>query len=126
MADFEMLPTQIKKNAALELQQHEQIRQCFLAGSSLLSPDFVWITSKRVIVFDEKFMGNLPITYPNISCNVLFEDIRSVTLERCIKHRLFGQARIEIHAKRYIYGIDNIKYQEAKQAHQFITEQIRG
>ncbi len=125
MADFANLPTRIQKIAKPVLQQHEQIHQCFLAGSSLLNPDFALITSKRVLVFDEKFMGNLPITYPNISCNVLFEDIRSATLERYLKHRLFGQARIEITAKRYIYGIDNINYQEAKQAHKLITEQIR-
>lgn len=125
MADFGILPTQIQKIATAELQKNEEIRQCILAGSSLLSPDFVLITSLRVLVLDEKFMGSLAIPYPNISCNVLFEDIRSVTLDRRLKQRLFGQARIEIFAKRYIYGIDNINYQEAKQVHQFITEQIR-
>lgn len=125
MADFGILPTQIQNIATAELQKNEEIRQCFLAGSSLLSPDFVLITSLRVLVLDEKFMGSLAIPYPNISCNVLFEDIRSVTLDRRLKQRLFGQARIEISAKRYLYGIDNINYQEAKQAHQFITEQIR-
>ncbi len=126
MANFENLPTQIKKIAAPILQQHENIHQCFLAGSSLISLDYVWITSKRVIVFDEKFMGHLAITSANISCNVLFEDIRTVTLVRCLKHRLLGQARIEIHAKRYIYGIDNMNYNEAKLAHQLITEHIRS
>ena len=124
MADFESLPTRIQRIAKAELQPDEKIWICVLGRTSLLRPDFVLITSLRVLVLDEKFMGSLAISYANICCNLLYSDIRSVKLDRLLKHRLLGQARLEIYVKRHIYCIDNMSYREAIHVHQFITEQI--
>ena len=124
MVDFENLPTRIQKIAKAELQTDEEICLCVLGRSSLLHPDFVLITSLRILVLDEKFMGSLAISYANVRCNLLFSDICSVKLDRLLKHRLFGQARLEIYVKRNIYWIDNMSFREAIHAHQVITEQI--
>ncbi len=124
MADFSNLPIRIQRVAEAELQDAEQICMCILARSSLLRPDFVLITSLRVLVLDEKFMGSLAISYANIRCNVFFSDILSVKLVRFLKHRLFGQARIEIDVKRNVFLIDNLNLQEARHVHQLITEKI--
>ena len=124
MAEFGNLPTRIQQLAKAELQQDEKIYLCVLGRSSLLRPDFVLITSQRVLVLDEKFMGNIAVSYANIRCNLLFSDISSVKLARMLKHRLFGQARLEIYVKRNIYWIDNLGFREAIHVHQFITDQI--
>lgn len=125
MADFTNLPLNIQRVAEAELQDSEKICMCMLARSSLLRPDFVVITSLRVLVLDEKFMGSLAISYANIRCNVFFSEILAVKIARFLKHRLFGQARLEINVKRNSYWIDNMSLYEARRAHQLITEQIR-
>ena len=125
MADFKNLPTRIQQIAKAELQTDEEVCLCVLGRSSLLRPDFVLITSQRVLVLDEKFMGSLAISYANIRCNMFFSEIGSVKLVRMMKHRLFGQARLEIYVKRNIYWIDNMSFREAMHVYQFITEQIR-
>ena len=125
MAEFENLPTRIQQLAKAELQQDEKIKFCVLGRSSLLRPDFVLITSQRVLVLDEKFMGSIAISYANIRCNVLFREISSVKLARMLKHRLFGQARLEIYVKRNIYWIDNLGFHEAMHIQQLINEQIK-
>ena len=124
MAEFDNLPARIQQLAKAELQPDEEICLCVLGRSSLLYPDFVLITSERVLVLDEKFMGSLAISYVNIRCNLLFSDISSVKLARFLKHRLFGQARLEIYVKRNTYWIDNLSFREAMHVQQFITEQI--
>ena len=125
MADFENLPIRIQQVVQAELQADEQVSMCVLAGSSLLHPDIVLITSLRVLVLDEKFMGSLAISYANIRCNVFFSDILAVKLARILKHKIFGQARLEIDVKRNTYWIDNMRLRDARRAHQLITEQIR-
>lgn len=125
MADFENLPLRIQQVVQAELQTDERVSMCVLAGSSLLHPDIVLITSLRVLVLDEKFMGSLAISYANIRCNVFFSDILAVKLARILKHKIFGQARLEINVKRNTYWIDNMRLQDAQRAHQLITEQIR-
>jgi hypothetical protein len=124
MAEFDNLPTCIQQLAKAELQPDEKIYLCVIGRSSLLRPDFVLITSRRVLVLDEKFMGSIAVSYANIRCNLFFSDISSVKLARMLKHRLFGQARLEIYVKRNIYWIDNLSFREAMHVHQFITEQI--
>ena len=124
MADFENLPLRIQQIAMTELQPDEKICLCVLGRSSLLRPDFVLVTTSRVLVLDEKFMGSLAISYANVRCNLLFSEIISIKLARLLKHRLFGQARLEIYVKRHIYCLDNMSFREAMHVHQFITDQI--
>ncbi len=125
MADFENLPIRIQQMVEAELQPSEQIWKCVIGRSALLRPDFVLITSQRILVLDERYMGSLAISYANIRCNVFFSDINTVKIARLLKHRLLGQARLEINVKRYIHCIDNLNYQEAKKIHAFMTEQIQ-
>ncbi len=124
MADFENLPTRIQRIVKAELQSDEQICLCILGRSSLLHPDFVLITTLRVLILDERYMGSLAISYANIRCNVFFSEISAVKLARFLKHRLLGQARLEINVKRNMYWIDNMSFREARGARQLITEQI--
>ncbi|MCY4401950.1 MAG: PH domain-containing protein [Candidatus Poribacteria bacterium] len=124
MADFTNLPLNIQRVAELELNDSEKICMCVLAGSSLLHPDIMLITSLRVLVLDEKFMGSLAVSYANIRCNVFFSEILGVKITRFSKHKLFGQARLEINVKRNTYWIDNMRLQDARRAHQLITEKI--
>ena len=124
MAAFENLPLRIQRIAKAELQPNERICLCVLGRSTLLHPDFVLITSQRVLVLDERYMGNLAVSYANIRFNVPFTEIITVKLARVFKHRLFGQARLEIDVKRNVYWIDNLSYREARRAHKLIAEQI--
>lgn len=125
MADFHNLPIRIQRIVESELQLDEQICLCVLGRSSLLRPDFVLITTSRVLILDERYMGSLAISYANIRCNVLFSEISTVKLARFLKHRLLGQARLEINVKRHTFWIDNLSFREARRAHQLITEQIQ-
>ena len=125
MADFENLPNRIQRIAKSELQPDEQICLCVLGRSSLLHPDFVLITTLRVLILDEKYMGSLAISYANIRCNVFFSEISAVKLARLLKHRFFRQARLEINVKRNSFWIDNMSLREARRAHQLIAEQIQ-
>ena len=125
MAAFENLPSRIQRIAKAEFQPDEHVCFCVLARSSLLHPDFVLITTQRVLVLDERYIGNLAISYANIRCNVFFTEIIAVKLARLFKHRLFGQARLEINVKRNVYCIDNLSYREAQRVHQLISQQIQ-
>ena len=125
MVDFENLPIRIQQIAKAELQPNEQICLCVLGRSSLLHPDFVLITTLRVLILDERYMGSLAISYANIRCNVFFSEISTVKLARLLKHRFFGQARLEINVKRNSFWIDNMSLREAQRAHQLIAEQIQ-
>ncbi len=73
--------------------------------------------------------GSIPatsiiISYTNIRCNLFYSEIIAVKLARLLKHRLLGQARLEINVKRHVHWIDNLNYSEAKQAHSYITARI--
>ncbi len=125
MVDFENLPIRIQQVAKAELLPDERICLCALGRSSLLRPDFVLITTLRVLVLDEKHIGSLAISYANVRCNIRFSEISAVKIQRYFKHRLFGQARLEIDVKRNTYWIDNMSFREAQRAHQRIAEKIR-
>ena len=126
MVDFGSLPNRIQQIAKAELQSDEQICLCVLGRSSLLHPDFVLITNERVLILDEKYMGSLAVSYANVRCNLPFSDINTVKLARFLKHRILGQARLEINVKRNMYCIDNMSYREARRAHTLIAQQIQN
>ena len=126
MADYENLPGRIKRVAKTELHQNEHIDLCVLGRSSVLRPDYVIITSLRILVIDERDMGSLAISYANIRCNLFYSEITAVKLARLLKHRLLGQARLEINVKRNVHWIDNLSYAEAKQVHSYIDAKIQN
>lgn len=121
MADFHRLPFRIQETTQAHLGADEQIRLCTLGRSSLLNPDFIVITSDRVLVLEERQMGSLSTSYINIRCNLSFSQITAVKLDQSFKHRIFGQAALEITVNGDKYLINNISYRDAKRAMTLIS-----
>ena len=121
MADFHRLPFRIQETAQAQLGADEQIRLCTLGRSSLLNPDFVMITSDRVLVLEERQMGSLSASYVNIRCNLSLSQITEVKLDQSLKHRIFGQAALEITVNGDKHLINNISYRDAKHAMALIS-----
>lgn len=126
MAEFQRLPSRIRDTVTPQLGANEQIELCFLGRSNFLSPDFVIITSHRLLVLEERSMGSLGASYTNIRCNLVFSEISAVKLSRQWKHRLLRQACVEIdkrNSDRYL--INRVSLREAKLALELISTQIQ-
>ena len=124
MAEFTNLPPRIQKTVRAQIGEDEDVCLCLLGRSGLLRPDFVFITTRRVLVLDERYIGSLAVSYANIRCNLLFTEIQDVKLVRQFKHRLLSQARLEISVLRNVHWIDNINFRAAQCAYIYITDQI--
>ena len=124
MAEFANMPSRIQKIVRAHICEDEHICLCVLGRSNLLRPDFVFITTHRVLVLDERYMGSLAVSYTNVRCNVLFTEIRDVKLVRHLKHRLLYQARLEISVVRNVHWIDNISFRSAQSAYACIAKQF--
>ncbi|HGE73217.1 TPA: hypothetical protein ENX78_20470 [Candidatus Poribacteria bacterium] len=123
MAEFEYFPEHIRKTVLEHITPDEKIEMCFIAGSSIsFSKDFVIITSKRVMVVDERTMGYLGKLYVNIKENVLIEDIESIKIYKSPINRLFRQASIGLKVDRYEYLINNGSAGEINKAVKLINE----
>lgn len=118
------MPPRIQKVVKAHLCKDERICLCVLGRSSLLRPDFVFITTRRVLVLDERHIGSLAVSYANVRCNVLFTEIRDVQLVRHFKHRLLSQAKLEISVVRNVHWIDNISFRSAQSAYTCIVRQL--
>ena len=125
MAEFANMPPRIQKIVQAQICEDEPVYLCILGRSNLLRPDFVFITSRRVLVLDERYIGSLAVSYANVRCNLLFTEIRGVKLVRHFKHRLLHQAKLEISVVRNVHWIDNINFRSAQRAYACITEQLR-
>jgi hypothetical protein len=125
MAEFANMPPRIQKIVQAHICEDEHIHLCVLGRSSLLRPDFVFITSRRVLVLDERYIGNLAVSYANVRCNLLFTEISGVKLVRHLKHRLLRQAKLEISVVRNVHWIDNINFRSARCVYTCITKQLR-
>ncbi len=121
MAEFHRLPFRIQETTQAQLCADEQVRLCMLGRSSLLNPDFIVITSDRVLVLEERQMGSLSASYINVKCNLSLSQITAVKLDQSLKHRLFGQAALEITVNGNKYLINNISYRDAKRAMTLIS-----
>ena len=124
MAEFANMPPRIQKIVRAHMCEDEHVHLCVLGRSNLLRPDFVFITTRRVLVLDERYMGSLAVSYANVRCNVLFTEMRDVRLVRHFKHRLLCQARLEISVVRNVHWIDNINFRSAQSAYAYIAEQF--
>ena len=124
MAEFTNMPPRIQKIVQAHIGEDEDVCLCILGRSDLLRPDFVFITTRRVLVLDERYIGSLAVSYANIRCNLLFTEIRDVKLVRQFRHRLLSQARLEISVLRNVHWIDNINFRSARRAYIYITDQI--
>ena len=125
MAEFQRLPSRIRDTVISKLGENEQIQLCVLGRSNFLSPDFVVITSRRLLVLEERSMGSLGAAYTNIRCNLQLSEISAVKLSREWKHRLLHQVCVEIekcNGDRYL--INRVSLREAKLAQELITLQI--
>lgn len=124
MAEFANMPPRIQKIVRAQMCEDEHVRLCVLGRSNLLRPDFVFITTRRVLVLDERYMGSLAVSYANVRCNVLFTEMRDVKLIRHFKHRLLYQAKLEISVVRNVHWIDNISFPSAQSAYAYIAKQF--
>ena len=124
MTEFQNLPSRIQDAVESQLTDNEHVRLCLLGRAGLLSPDFVIITSNRVLVLEERRMGTLNASYANIRCNLPFPEMRGIRLERHLKHRILGQACLAIEIDRNTYFIKNVNHREAKRAFQLISSQL--
>ncbi len=123
MAVFEYLPVQIRKAVLENMSQDEQVEMCFLAGSSMFSSrDYVVITSRRVMVMDERTIGCLGRAYVNVRENVLIDQIISVDISRTFMNKLLGQASMGLQADRYKYLIKNGSRKEIEAAAELIAD----
>ncbi len=126
MAEFKNLPARVQKLINTELMSDEQFRFCILGSSVRLSPDFIVLTTHRVLVVDERRIGILGVSYANIRCNVRFTQIKAVHLVYRLKHRLLRQACLEIEVTRQVHLLDNINIREAKRIQAFIEAHLSG
>ena len=124
MAEFANMPPRIQKTVKAHICEDEEVCLCLLGRSSVLRLDFVFITTRRMLVLDERYIGSLAVSYANIRCNLLFTEIRDVKLVRQFRHRLLSQARLEISVLRNVHWIDNINFRSARRAYIYITDQI--
>ena len=122
MAVFEYLPAQIRKAAREKILQDESIKMCFVAGTSLFSSkDYVVITSRRVLVMDERTIGCLGRSYVNIKENVPMDQITSIDISRTFMDILLGQSSMGLQIEGYKYLINNGSKKEVKAAAELIT-----
>lgn len=116
MAQFELLPIEIQKTVKTHMLADEEIKMCFLAGAVLLGPEYVVITSKRIIVLDVRNIGSLSQSYVNVKFDVPFSSITKIDMNRSFKNKLLGQTNISIQINRYKHLINNVSNREANQA----------
>jgi len=124
MPEFERLPSRIRETVRAHLDNAEQVQMCALGRSNLLYPDFVIITSSRVLVLDERPIGMLGVSYINVRCDLPFSRITSLKLSRNLTHRIFGQATIEMKVNGDTYLLCNISHNEAQRALALISPQL--
>ena len=86
------------------------------------SKDYVVISSKRVLVIDERVLGYLGKSYVNVKENVLIEQIISIDIIRSFMNKLLGQASMGLQVDRYKYLINNGGSGEIKKAAKLIGE----
>ena len=123
MADFNRLPAQIRKAVQDNISQDEQIKMCFLAGTSMFSSkEYVVITSRRVLVMDERTIGCLSRSYVNVKKNVLIDEINSIDVSSTLMGRLLGQSNMGLQTDGYKYLINNGNGKEIKAAAELIAE----
>ena len=121
MAQFELLPTEIQETVKTHLFADEEIQMCFLAGSVFLGPEYVVITSKRIIVLNVRNIGSLSKSYVSVRCDVPFASITKIDTNRSFKNKLLGQTNISIQINGYKHLINNANNQEANQAIELLS-----
>ena len=123
MAVFEALPARIRKAARERVLPDEQIKMCFVAGLSMFSSrDYVVITSRRVLVMDERTIGCLGRSYVNVKEDVPIDQITSVEISRTFANKLLGQSSMGLQIERCRYLINNGGKKEIDAAARLVTD----
>jgi hypothetical protein len=123
MAVFERLPDNIRKAALDKMTQDEEVKMCFVAGSSLTSNrDYVVITSKRVLVIDERILGSLGKAYVNVRDDIPLDKILSIDITRTFMNKLLGSSNMGLQVEKYKYLINNGSKKEIQTAAKLITD----
>ena len=123
MAVFEYLPVQIRRAVQENTSQDEQIEMCFVAGTSLFSSkDYVVITSRRVLVMDERTIGCLGRSYVNVRENIPIDQIISVDISRSFMNKLLWQSSMGLQVERYKYLINSGSKKEIEAAAELIND----
>lgn len=126
MKEFRHLPQNIKEAVITRMDKDEEIKLFFLAGKQMFSsPDYVFITNKRVVIIDVRTIGHLTQSYVNIRANLLFSEIKSVEMNRTFKNKLFRQANLVIDIDGYKYLINGANYKVAQKALKLISSNIQ-
>ena len=122
MAVFSELPAQIRKAVQGNILPDEQIKMCFLAGSLLFSSkDYVVITSRRVLVMNERTIGALGKAYVNVKENVPIDEITEVDISRTFMSKMLGQASMGMQIDGYKYLIKDGSRKEIEAAVELIN-----
>jgi hypothetical protein len=123
MAVFERLPAQIRRVVEENMLQDEQIKMCLIAGSSMFSSrDYVVITSRRVLVMDERTLGCLGRSYVNLRENVPIDQITQVDITRTFANKLLGRSSMGLQIERYKYLINNGDKKEIEAAAKLVSD----
>ena len=105
------------------MAQDEEIKMCIVACSSLSSNrDYVVITSQRVLVMDERIIGNFGTAYVNVKEDVPIDQITSVDISRTFMNKLLGQSSMGMQIERYKYLINNGNKKEIQVAAELVTD----
>jgi len=127
MKDYQSLPKRIKDAVESKLSEKEKIKFFFLAGKPMFSsPDYVFITDKRLLTIDIRTIGHLTSSYVNVKTNLLLSEVKSVKLERSLKCKIFGQANLQIDVEGYKYLINGANFKSAKQALELILSGMQN
>ena len=122
MVVFSELPAQIRKAVQGNILPDEQIKMCFLAGSLLFSSkDYVVITSRRVLVMDERTIGTLGKAYVNVKENVPIDEITEVDISRTFMSKMLGQASMGMQIDGYKYLIKDGSRKDIEAAAELIN-----
>ena len=97
---------------------------CFLAGAVLLGPEYVVITSKRIIMLDVRNIGSLSQSYVNVKFDAPFSSITKIDTNRSFKNKLLGQTNISIKINASKHLINNVSNQEANRAVELLSSLI--
>lgn len=122
MVVFSELPAQIRKAVQGNILPDEQIKMCFLAGSLLFSSkDYVVITSRRVLVMNERTIGALGKAYVNVKENVPIDEITEVDISRTFMSKMLGQASMGMQIDGYKYLIKDGSRKEIEAAAELVN-----
>ena len=109
-AEFDRLPSKIKQLVE-DLLFDESVRFCAIGG--LFQPDFIILTTQRLLVLTEQIIGNL--MYTTNRCNLEFEQIIQIDIDRTLWQKFTNQACLKIETGGVVYFVKGLSLGDAKQ-----------